>query len=266
MKFAALCDWATFRKIFNKYCLDKPHLHRSRTDVILIAEPTGSGGSSMKTVIIYGSCYGTSERYARELARQTGAELHAAKDLRDLTGCGLAVHIGGLYAGGLAGLRQTLRLLPPDCWLMADGCHSGAGGHCPSRECAQYPGLAGPADPAGCAGTHPVLPPPGRHPLRQAEPAPPDDDGHAPADPAPPPGCVPHRGGPSAAGNLRQGSGFYRPLCPGAHCGCDPLPQASKNIKNRDPVWDLCFSVLWDYSSRTRTVQVALTPEAGFSP
>ena len=73
----------------------------------------------MKTVIIYGSCYGTSERYARELVRQTGAELHAAKDLRDLTGCGLAVHIGGLYAGGLAGLRQTLRLLPPDCWLMA---------------------------------------------------------------------------------------------------------------------------------------------------
>ena len=73
----------------------------------------------MKTVIIYGSCYGTSERYARELARQTGAELHAAKDLRDLTGCGLAVHIGGLYAGGLAGLRQTLRLLPPDRWLMA---------------------------------------------------------------------------------------------------------------------------------------------------
>ena len=70
----------------------------------------------MKTVIIYGSCYGTSERYARELARQTGAELHAAKDLRDLTGCGLAVHIGGLYAPG----------------LLADGCHSGAGRPCPS--------------------------------------------------------------------------------------------------------------------------------------
>ena len=66
----------------------------------------------MKTVIIYGSCYGTSERYARELARQTGAELHAAKDLRDLTGCGLAVHIGGLYAGGLAELRQTLLRRP----------------------------------------------------------------------------------------------------------------------------------------------------------
>lgn len=54
----------------------------------------------MKTVIIYGSCYGTSERYARELARQTGAELHAAKDLRDLTGCGLAVHIGGSMPEG----------------------------------------------------------------------------------------------------------------------------------------------------------------------
>lgn len=199
MKFAALCDWATFRKIFNKYCLDKPHLHRSRTDVILIAEPTGSGGSSMKTVIIYGSCYGTSERYARELARQTGAELHAAKDLRDLTGCGLAVHIGGLYAGGLAGLRQTLRLLPPDCWLMAVTV-----------------GLADPALPENVRNIRasldrqippdvrertPVLPPPGRHPLRQAEPAPPGDDGHAPADPAPPVRRVPHRGGPSAAGN-----------------------------------------------------------------
>ena len=72
----------------------------------------------MNTVIIYGSCYGHSERYARELARQTGAKLCSAKDLRDLSGCGLAVHIGGLYAGGLAGLRRTLRLLPPECWLM----------------------------------------------------------------------------------------------------------------------------------------------------
>lgn len=84
----------------------------------------------MKTVIIYGSCYGTSERYARELARQTGAELHAAKDLRDLTGCGLAVHIGGLYAGGLAGLRADSAAAAPG--LLADGCHSGAGGPCPS--------------------------------------------------------------------------------------------------------------------------------------
>ena len=91
MKFAALCDWATFRNFFNKYCLDKPHLHRLRSDAILIAEPTESRGSSMKTVIIYRFCYGASERYARELARQTGAELHAAKDIRDLTGCGLAV-------------------------------------------------------------------------------------------------------------------------------------------------------------------------------
>lgn len=216
----------------------------------------------MKTVIIYGSCYGTSERYARELARQTGAELHAAKDLRDLTGCGLAVHIGGLYAGGLAGLRQTLRLLPPDCWLMAVTV-----------------GLADPALPENVrnirASLDRQIPPdvrertlfyhlPGRHPLRQAEPAPPGDDGHAPADPAPPPGCVPHRGGPSAAGNLRQGSGFYRPLCPGAHCGCDPLSQAPINAKTEIPFGISVFLFYGDYSSRTRTVQVALTPEAGF--
>ena len=73
----------------------------------------------MDTMIIYGSCYGSSERYARELARRTGAELCAAGKLHSLAGCGLAVHIGGLYAGGLAGLRQTLRLLPPDARLMA---------------------------------------------------------------------------------------------------------------------------------------------------
>lgn len=83
----------------------------------------------MKTVIIYGSCYGTSDATHRNWPVRLVAELHAAKDLRDLTGCGLAVHIGGLYAGGLAGLRQTLRLLPPDCWLMA--VTVGLGGPCP---------------------------------------------------------------------------------------------------------------------------------------
>ena len=190
----------------------------------------------MKTVIIYGSCYGTSERYARELARQTGAELHAAKDLRDLTGCGLAVHIGGLYAGGLAGLRQTLRLLPPDCWLMAVTV-----------------GLTDPALPENVRNIRASL------------------DRQIPPDVRERTLFYHLRGGIRydrlslrhrvMMGMLRQ-TLLRRPaasLTVEDRLRSNPIEQ-----KNRDPKRDLCFSVLWDYSSRTRTVQVALTPEAGF--
>lgn len=84
----------------------------------------------MKTVIIYGSCYGTSERYARELARQTGAELHAAKDLRDLTG----LRPGSAYRRALCRRAGRTAADPAAAasGLLADGCHSGAGGPCPS--------------------------------------------------------------------------------------------------------------------------------------
>ncbi len=66
----------------------------------------------MKSQIIYGSQYGTTRRYAESFAQMTGLPVTSCDDLGDLSGCGLAVHFGALYAGGVKGLRQTLKALP----------------------------------------------------------------------------------------------------------------------------------------------------------
>lgn len=68
----------------------------------------------MEKVILYGSEYGTAERYARQLARETGIPVFGYEDAPDLKGCGLVIYFGGLYAGGVKGLKQTLKALPMD--------------------------------------------------------------------------------------------------------------------------------------------------------
>lgn len=68
-------------------------------------------------IIIYGSKYGTSERYARTLAEKTGFALKACGELTktDIDACGTIVYIGGLYAGGVFGLKKLLgRIKSPE--------------------------------------------------------------------------------------------------------------------------------------------------------
>lgn len=66
----------------------------------------------MQRIIIYGSEYGTTRRYAEKLSQLTGipAVDHAAAG--DLRGCELVVYLGGLYAGGVKGLKATAKRLP----------------------------------------------------------------------------------------------------------------------------------------------------------
>lgn len=68
----------------------------------------------MSTVILYGSCYGTSQRYAKEFSRRTGFPVASYQDyLRTpLTQVENVVYFGGLYAGGITGLKRTLRAIP----------------------------------------------------------------------------------------------------------------------------------------------------------
>ena len=72
----------------------------------------------MKSMIVYGSEYGTTRRYAESLSRQTGIPAADYKELKDLAGCGLIIHLGGLYAGGVKGLKRTVKLLPPGARLI----------------------------------------------------------------------------------------------------------------------------------------------------
>ena len=68
----------------------------------------------MSTVILYGSRYGTSRRYAQALAERTGLPCYPADQAARAEGCAELVYVGGLYAGGVCGLGRALRALSPD--------------------------------------------------------------------------------------------------------------------------------------------------------
>ena len=66
----------------------------------------------MNSIIIYGSNYGTTQCYAEKLFRMTGIPLINYKEIKDLSPYDRVIHFGGLYAGGVKGLKQTVKALP----------------------------------------------------------------------------------------------------------------------------------------------------------
>lgn len=66
----------------------------------------------MNEIIIYGSCYGTTKQYAEELAKRTGYELVSYDDVvDDINTYKTIIYLGGLYAGGVMGMKKTLKKL-----------------------------------------------------------------------------------------------------------------------------------------------------------
>ena len=63
----------------------------------------------MKSIIIYGSRYGSARRYAQELSKQTGIPDVSYQEAPLLSELETVVYIGALYAGGVLGLTKTLR-------------------------------------------------------------------------------------------------------------------------------------------------------------
>lgn len=66
----------------------------------------------MKSLITYGSQYGTTKRYAEKLAQMTGIPVADYKNIKELAEYELVIHFGGLYAGGVTGLKRIVKLLP----------------------------------------------------------------------------------------------------------------------------------------------------------
>ena len=62
----------------------------------------------MEGILLYASMYGTTRRYAEELSRRTGIPAVSYAEAPDLTGVDPVVYLGGLYAGGVLGMRKTL--------------------------------------------------------------------------------------------------------------------------------------------------------------
>ena len=63
----------------------------------------------MEHIIICGSQYGSTRRYAEKLSEQTGIPTVSYKDTPNLSGMKTIIYLGGLYAGGVLGLAKTLR-------------------------------------------------------------------------------------------------------------------------------------------------------------
>ena len=61
-----------------------------------------------KTIIIYGSQYGSTKRYAKQLAKITSIEDVSYTEVRDLAGYNRIIYLGALYAGGVLGLKKTV--------------------------------------------------------------------------------------------------------------------------------------------------------------
>ncbi len=65
----------------------------------------------MKSLIIYGSQYGTAKAYAEKLAEMTGILAVSYETVKDLTRYEQIIYFGGLYAGGVKGLKRTVKKL-----------------------------------------------------------------------------------------------------------------------------------------------------------
>lgn len=72
----------------------------------------------MNTLIIYGSQYGTTKRYAEKFAAMTNFPVVRYEDIRTLTEYDRVIYFGGLYAGGVKGLKNTVKKLSPNTKLV----------------------------------------------------------------------------------------------------------------------------------------------------
>ncbi len=63
----------------------------------------------MSEIIIYGSVYGTTEKYAEELSKKTGIKAVSYKEIKDINAYQTVIYLGGLYAGGVEGMKKTLK-------------------------------------------------------------------------------------------------------------------------------------------------------------
>lgn len=72
----------------------------------------------MKKIIIYGSHYGTTKAYAEKLSELSGISAISYKQITDLAPYDEVIHLGGLYAGGVKGLKETIQSLSPHTKLI----------------------------------------------------------------------------------------------------------------------------------------------------
>jgi len=66
----------------------------------------------MRSLIIYGSQYGTAKCYAEKLSEMKAIPMINYEDIKNLTNYETIIHFGGLYTGGVRGLKNAIKVLP----------------------------------------------------------------------------------------------------------------------------------------------------------
>ena len=65
----------------------------------------------MNKIIIYGSQYGTTKKYAEELSKRTGLQAIPFEEINNINDYETIIYLGVLYAGGVLGLAKTFKKL-----------------------------------------------------------------------------------------------------------------------------------------------------------
>ncbi len=63
----------------------------------------------MEKIIVYGSEYGATKRYAEALSEKTGIKAFSYTQINSLSSYNTIIYLGGLYAGGVLGLAKTVK-------------------------------------------------------------------------------------------------------------------------------------------------------------
>lgn len=63
----------------------------------------------MKNIIVYGSEYGTTKAYAAKFSEISGIPLVNSEEIKSVLDYDTVIHFGGLYAGGVKGLKKTIK-------------------------------------------------------------------------------------------------------------------------------------------------------------
>lgn len=66
----------------------------------------------MNTLIVYGSQYGTAKAYAEKFSEITGFPAISYEMRKGMNDCERMIYFGALYAGGVKGLKETVKRLP----------------------------------------------------------------------------------------------------------------------------------------------------------
>lgn len=72
----------------------------------------------MKKIIVYGSEYGTTKEYAAKFSKISNIPIINCDNINSLLEYDMVIHFGGLYAGGVKGLKKTIKSIKDNTKLI----------------------------------------------------------------------------------------------------------------------------------------------------